>query len=178
MKTKLSNIKYNKMLYDSKPVSFDEFVDNKYDKIHHQLYIDALSKFIKTLNDNNCTTIKEFKNKYNIIELKNDEYWKPSSIIYITKTYPYKKTQVDLTNFWNTYQEHKNDEFTNIKFTDSKYNIAIFELIGIDYINGKCKIRNKENNSEFCIPFNRLNKDIIVGEDYSLANLFSSKIEF
>ena len=178
MQNEISNIRYNKMLYDSKPVRFDEFITNKYDKIHHQLYEDALQKFILSLGDESCKTIRDFKKKYNIIEFKNDEYWQPSSIVYITKTYPFKKHRVDLTEYWNFYQEHKDDVFTNIKFFEENQDVSNFELINIDYIKGLVQLRDKLNFREFWVPFNKINKNIEVGEDYSLANLFSSKINF
>jgi len=41
------NKKYNDMLYDTKPVKFSDFISNKYNIVHKQLYNLALSKYIK-----------------------------------------------------------------------------------------------------------------------------------
>ncbi len=178
MQNNVSNIKYNQLLYNSRPVRFDEYITNKYDKIHHQLFEDALKKFILSLNDPECKTITDFKSMYNFIEFKDDEYWKPSKIVYITKKYPFKKKTVDLKEYWNTYQEDKNELISNIKFNNEKMHIDMFELIDIDYIKGKVKLRNKMKNTEFWTRFDRINDSIEVSDDYSLANLFSSKINF
>lgn len=178
MQNEVSNIKYNQLLYNSRPVRFDEFMTNKYDKIHHQLFEDALLKFILSLNDPECKSIKDFKKLYNFIEFKNDEYWQPSKMVYITKSYPYKKRNVDLTEFWNTYQETKNESIENVKFDSEQKHIDMFELTDIDYIKGKVKLRDKMKNIEFWTTFNRINDKINVADDYSLKNLFSSKITF
>lgn len=37
---------YNEMFYDSRPVTLDEMLSSKYDKIHDELYIDALKKCV------------------------------------------------------------------------------------------------------------------------------------
>ena len=36
---------YNNLLYESRPVKFKDFIDNKYNIVHQQLYEDALHNF-------------------------------------------------------------------------------------------------------------------------------------
>ena len=155
-----SNIinRYDDMLYESRPSSLNEFINNKYNDVHNQLYNDALNKYIKTVvntyindkfiqvfNDNitslsNYDNFDEFYDNYDktdyvhkaleslsinvkqcikmlydikkqnenidnnilkniyidliyklykryhkIVEIKNSEYWMPSSIFIIAK---------------------------------------------------------------------------------------------
>ena len=40
---------YNDMLYDSRPVSINEYISDKYNVIHNKLYNDALNKYLDSL---------------------------------------------------------------------------------------------------------------------------------
>ena len=62
--------KYNEMIYSSRPVKFTEYITNQYDKIHDELYTDALNKFLDDVS-NNIDKFEQFKNysdKTDIIE--------------------------------------------------------------------------------------------------------------
>ena len=60
--------------------------------------------FDKYLNNKSLTLIDRFKiitetaykNNHKIIEIKNEEYWMPSSIIIISNSYPYSQHKIDL----------------------------------------------------------------------------------
>ena len=64
MKSYTNISEYNEMLYDSGPVSINEYLSEKYNIIHNMLYNDALEKYIKAL-------IKEYIN-YNFINEWNN----------------------------------------------------------------------------------------------------------
>ena len=44
--------RYDDMIYESSPVSLNEFISNKYNNVHNELYEDALNKYIYSLIDN------------------------------------------------------------------------------------------------------------------------------
>ena len=90
--------KYNEMIYSSRPVKFTEYITNQYDKIHDELYTDALNKFLDDVS-NNIDKFEQFKNysdktdiieNTKIFEIKMKEYWMPSSILVMCKKYPYR----------------------------------------------------------------------------------------
>ena len=77
MKSYTNISEYNEMLYDSGPVSINEYISEKYNIVHNKLYNDALEKYLKSLiikyvnNDfiiewNNIQINSE--NEYEIIE--------------------------------------------------------------------------------------------------------------
>ena len=68
--------KYNEMIYSSRPVKFTEYITNQYDKIHDELYTDALNKFLDDVS-NNIDKFEQFKNysdKKDIIEKSLTDY--------------------------------------------------------------------------------------------------------
>lgn len=42
---------YDDMLYESRPISFNEFINDKLNKVHKELYLNALSKYYKDIID-------------------------------------------------------------------------------------------------------------------------------
>ena len=61
------NKKYNDMLYDTKPVKFSDFISNKYNIVHKQIYENAINSYIK-----DWLYIKELLSEINILNSKND----------------------------------------------------------------------------------------------------------
>lgn len=55
--TNNSNIinRYDDMLYENRPVSLNEFLTNKYNNVHNELYNSALDKYIHSLSDKYVT---------------------------------------------------------------------------------------------------------------------------
>ena len=47
--------RYDDMLYDSRPVSLHEFLSDKYNAVHEELYNNALNKYITSLIDKHFT---------------------------------------------------------------------------------------------------------------------------
>ena len=79
---------------------------------------------------------------------------------------PYTKKYFSLDKYWN-YVQSKNDyNISDIKLTESKINDA--ELVELNYIKGKAKMYSKIEDIEFDVPFEYLNKDIGVSENYNL----------
>lgn len=52
---------YSDMLYDSRPVSFSEYMSNKYDILHHNMYEAALNAFIEEWLNNKQSYIGKSK---------------------------------------------------------------------------------------------------------------------
>ena len=66
----MSNVSnYNRMLYNSGPISFSDAVAEKPDKIHQQLYRDALQKYFVEHPEYSL-----YRSAYHFIEIKNNEY--------------------------------------------------------------------------------------------------------
>ena len=261
---KLSNIvnRYDDLLYESRPSSFNEFINNKYNDVHNQLYQDALNKFItefvgkyidsefiysfysifkdiyddvnyvnktnvekfdviynKSINtdiiNNNLTilgvnfkiTLRTlyditlnyiningnlsyddsliFKTAYNnvvynlykkyhkIVEIKNSEYWMPSSIFIINKIAPFNKNVIDLSNYWNMNQSNNNSELSDLKITNE--NIDDSEITEINYVSGKAKLYSRATDIEYEVPFKYLNENTNVSDEMILSNSFITK---
>ena len=78
--TRIKN--YDKLWYNDTPVKYSDYVSNKYNDIHKQLYNDAVNKLLNDIYiDYGCENLDAFLGKIKIIEIKNNEYWKPSSVI-------------------------------------------------------------------------------------------------
>lgn len=173
--------KYNNLIYASRPVKFSEYINSQYDKIHDELYLDALNKFLDDV-DNNKDKYGQFKNytdkndiieNTKIIEIKMKEYWIPSSIIVICKKYPYKRKKYSLEPYWNTYQDKSKIQVSNIKMLDEEINDA--EILYLDYINGKAKVESRMNDIQFNVDFEYITEDTMISEEYSLENNFTNK---
>jgi len=248
---KLSNVvnRYDDLLYESRPSSFNELINNKYNEVHNQLYQDALNKFISKLvstyidsdfiysfynifnNSNNFdelydtalntniintnltilginikvslktlynTTLdyintngnveneylifdgiyndiicKLYKKYHKIIEIKNSEYWMPSSIFIIDKITPFNKKVVDLSSYWNMIQSNDNSELSDLKITDE--NIDDSEITEINYVSGKAKLYSRATDIEYEVPFKYLNENTNVSDEMILSNSFLTK---
>lgn len=120
------------------------------------------------------TCKKYFIKSHKIIEIKNSEYWQPSTIVIIGKRRPYRKTHIDLKPWWNWYQSKKDKVITDIKITkDILYDS---ELVFLDYVKGIAYMRTKLDGIEYTVDFDFLDENIAVSDDYSLKNTFTSKI--
>lgn len=162
---------YNDLMYDSSPVKFNDYVTNKYNIIHKELYEEALKKLFIYLN----IDINNVNNNYKIIEIKNTEFFLPSSVILISKTFPFNKETYDLTNYWPEYIFNKYN-INDINYNIEKYNDL--EIIYIDYIKGIVVMESRYNNVKLNVSFDLIDKDNIkIGESYSLKNLFSNKLK-
>ena len=113
-------------------------------------------------------------NKYHkFIEVKNSEYWMPSSVYIINKVKPFLKKVIKLDEFWNNIQSNSNSEWNEIKMTNE--NILDSELTYINYVSGIAKMYSKSNDMTYEIPFKYLNSDTNVSDEMTLENTFTYK---
>jgi hypothetical protein len=166
-------VKYDKLDYKSGPVKVSDYISNKYDYIHNVLYLDALKglyidlkqKYENTNNNNYpFLTFEDFLAKNNIIEIKKKEYFLPSVVIIRSKTFPYIEKKYSLDDYWNAYQFMKNiKKETTILYPEDIKNDA--EMIYIDYVKGKAKMRSKSSGEEYWISFEFIDCDTPISLD-------------
>ena len=120
--------------------------------------------------------INEFKNNHKFIEIKNKEYWQPSSVYVISKVKPFNKYLVDLKLYWNNYQSMSNFNVSNIKI-NKEYNLNDAEIIGINYVSGIAKMYSKLMDETYEVPFEYLDDNTKVSEEMSLQNTFGYMLQ-
>lgn len=141
--------------------------------------IDDLRNIINKTNTNlvdivTSNMIDRFLNKHKIIEKKNTEYWQPSSIIIYSTEYPYSKTTVDLSKWWNMNQSYDNLKIENIKILEDNIKDATIE--DIDYVRGKVKVYSKLYDIHYIVDFNFIKDDTEI-DDELIQNTFVNKIK-
>jgi len=147
------------------------------DELNIDNIINKLSKVITTSNVNLKKIMSQqfidiFFSTHKIIEVKNSEYWMPSSIIIYNRIYPYTKKIIDLTPYWNTYQDHSDLTLSTIKMTDE--NILDSQIQSFDYVRGKAQMYSKMNDMNYEIDFDYLGKDVDLSEEM-LTDTFTYK---
>jgi hypothetical protein len=123
-------------------------------------YLDQSNKSILKLFREYVLSL--YKINHKVIEIKNDEYWMPSSIIIISNVSPYTKKVESLEKYWNNIQSKDDLNVSDIKLTD--YDINDAEIIDINYVSGKAQLRSKLNDMKFEVPFEYINKNLDVNE--------------
>lgn len=108
-----------------------------------------------------------YKKNHKIVEIKNSEYWMPSSIVIISNVSPYVKRTLSLEKYWNNLQSKDEYNISDIKLTD--YQVNDSELIELNYVKGIAKMRSKQNDMIFEVPFEYLNRNIDVSDEMSLS---------
>lgn len=176
MKSNVGN--YDKMLYESTIVDVDSYIRSKLDDIHAKIFMDALeAMFNATLKFNENyeeDTLDEFLDDFRMKEIKADEYFKPSNIVFYEKKFPYRRIDVDLTPWWNDFQAQIVDKDLDDKMIDEE-DKTYGEAIYVDYINGKTKIRNRMTGKEFWVS-NEYVKNLI-DNDKMLGNTFGHMLK-
>ena len=121
--------------------------------------------------------IKEMYLKtHRIIEVKNFEYWQPSSILIITVVRPITKRKVDLTPWWNTYQEYKDLQIDKLMATIDE-NLVDAKITYIDYVKGKSKVYSKHFDKEATVDLNYVHVNSEVNDESTLSNTFTYKLK-
>lgn len=171
-------LKYDSLEYLTQKIRFNDYIANKSDIVHEQLYVSALNKCIEKLVSKSGLSKDEYMNTHIFIEIKNTEYWMPSKVCIKQTVSPFKVEKIDLKEYWDDYQyvdEHK--KFDSI-FVEGIEDINGLEVIDINYISGKAKFRNKYTGVEFWKDFKYLNEDTVYNDDYkSLKNTFTYKLQ-
>ena len=149
----MNNNLQNKIFDNNLPISFSDFTNNHIEKIHKELFNNALKKF----EDDRKNDDENFSlDNYRIIEIKDENhYLLPSDILLINK-HGFNKEKVSLKKYWNT-------NYTNIespyKFNDlliDEENKKHIDIEDIDYVHGKIKFKNKFNNKTFMIDKSKI----------------------
>ena len=117
----------------------------------------------------------KYKNTHRFFEIKNDEYWKPSSVMIIGVMHPYTKKTIDLDEWWNYYQEKKQQSISKIKLLEDQINDS--EVIYINYVTGKAKMRSKLEGIEYDVDFDYLSDETEVADEYTLSDTFSARLK-
>lgn len=174
-------LKYDDLLYKSGPIQVNDFLSDKCNDIHKQLYIRALDKFIEEyINLNNLEiSIEDFKKNYKFIEIKKDEYFKPSKVLIKDTNPPFSILEgkaIDLSKYWDKYEFNTNyKDLSEILFDEDSIKDA--ELIYIDYVKGKGKFRSKFTDKRFWVDFKYINDNTKIDKDsFSLENTFTYKL--
>lgn len=173
-------LKYDDLLYKSGPIQVNDFLNDKYDDIHKQLYNRALNKFIEEyIQTNNLDiSIENFKKNYKFIEIKKDEYFKPSKVLIKSVKVPFgilEGKAIDLSKYWDKYEFNTNfKDLSEILFDEDSIKDA--ELIYIDYVKGKGKFKSKFTEKSFWVDFKFINNNTKINKDsFSLENTFTYK---
>lgn len=167
----VTNIKnYDRQIYDSGIVKFNDFVNNTYDIIHEKLYNAALEEFVKDMasKEEPAVTPEEYKRTHTLIEFKDDEYYKPSTVLVISKKRPYTKQTYYLLDYWNTYYYKSKKFLSNI--LESNGDDLYYEITHIDYIRGIITLESKITGDIIETTFDKLNKYTLLSEELRLDN--------
>ena len=140
-------------------------------KSHIEKYMNQKSQTIHDLYKE--AVCKLYKRYHKIVEIKQSEYWQPSSIFIINKISPFNKITVDLSKYWNMIQSNESSNINDLKIT--KENIEDSELIEINYVSGKAKLQSRTEDIIYEVPFKYLDENINVSDDMILSNSFISK---
>lgn len=202
MKTTIQT--YHDMIYDSRPVKFTEFMSDKYDNIHRELFVDANNKAIKAyidyVKENRSlidsryvfNSVDDFKEKVNVIELKETEYWKPSFVLWRTKIFPYRvislvesgkegkfsskyhRGKMSLAPWWNMYQKFEDKDIANIQLGGEQVND--FRVISLNYVQGTAQLISKTTDKIITVPFEYLNENTEIDDSMLLSHTFTSML--
>lgn len=168
-------IGYNRLgewiLFVNKDTEFNNILNIDNVRYHVEKYMKTKSKSINDLYIE--AVCKLYKKYHKIVEIKNSEYWKPSSIFIIDRISPFQKHIISLSKYWNMIQSNETSELEDLKI--SSENILDSELIEINYVTGKAKLQSRTNDLIYEVPFKYLNENINVSDDMILSNSFISK---
>lgn len=158
-------ISYN---FDNKTIEneFNNIFNNLYSDIYNTTYNTYISYIYKTYL-NSKEHINNYYNSYNIIKLKQDD--NNLEILNMYKKYPFTKTKIDLSGYWNNIKYYNNNYLLtskNIDINDLKYKISNEDLSNYyieyyDYIKEKIQLGNNLNDDKITISFNDLNTKML-----------------
>ena len=165
------NSKYN-------PITFNDVITDKRYILHNKLYNDALNKYFleqynKYVKENNLnnydynTYLHEFIHKKHWVEtnINKDNYFLPSSVICINKTFPFTKEKINLEKYWNNEYLNKQKPNMDEHIINNDNKLYQYEVCYYDYVNGNVVLNNKLNDDELELKFNELNNKIKINEN-------------
>ena len=139
-----------------------------------------LNKLVKRTNIGMTYKLRKYAAElyaagHRFLEIKNSEYWQPSSIIVIGNNRPYSKHSVFLGPYWNYNQSKEELDIKNVKMKEDPIRDA--EIIYLDYVKGIAHMRTRLTGEEFKIPFEYLNENSDVSDELSLKDTFTYKLQ-
>lgn len=146
-------------------------IDNN-DKLSINILLEKYNRKIKTIITN--IFVFYFKKSHKFIEIKNNEYWKPSSVYVIGAKYPYNKTVVNLEKYWNMYQNKNIFDINKLKIIKDE-NILDSQIEELNYLTGKAKMYSKSADLTYEVDFDYINENTNVDNDILLENTFTYK---
>lgn len=161
--------KYNNLMTSDGMLSdINSVVEEKNEYIHKEAYEYAKKKFIEA---------NEKYKDYKFIEIRNIDWRVPSKCIVVEKKWPFTKKRIDLSKYWpKQYVNKDNETWTNLKINDDDI-IYNYEIVYIDYVKGKVKVRSKLTQDEQWINFTEISKDIEVSDEISMQDTFIEKYQ-
>lgn len=158
MKTKSVVESYNRLIYESGPIKVSDFISSVPDKVHNEMYKEALKKFF--------IDYPQFDNKnIKIIEVKDKEYWMPSKIKLIDYTKkPLQRYEFSLEKYWdNIYcKKEKDGSIPEVLGSDND------RLNYLDYVQGKATMLDKYNNETYKVDFKYLGNEIELSDEFNV----------
>lgn len=159
---------YSTLNFDNSVFSVSDIVSNKGQNIYKQLYETALMNYIRK-NLPQYDTLENFTNDYIIIENPSLDYnVAPKEVSLRSKSDITKSISIDLEEYWPNYS-YINGGSNDVIMTETIY--ANYELISVDFMRNIAIMKNKENNIEYSIPLNKIDKNTPISEDFR-RNIF------
>lgn len=160
---------YGELLLILDDVKYDSDIESQEKRKIIINYINNVN--IEINNDFKNEALNMYKTNHRVIEIKNDEYWKPSSIVIISNVMPFSKQKVKLDRYWNNIQNMDEYNIEDLKISNEQIKDA--EIVELNYVKGIAKMRSKSTDIEFEVPFNYLNENVEVNEELSSTNFIS-----
>lgn len=136
-------------------IKYNDYLNNKYDEIHKQLYEAALENFI--IDNKNEIFVKN-NIKYIELQNKNDKYNTPSKllILYINDNNIKCSIIKSLSKYWPDTSQYMYNDIDKIKVCKNKIKDA--KMININYVLGEITFESDLNGVIYTVPFNKINK--------------------
>ncbi len=146
-------------------VTVGEMLSGKYDDIHKQLYSAALDRYVS------YTGID--KDSYRFVEVPASYYDTPGKVQVVSKEYPYKRTTVDLTDYWEPYMFKDGCSYLAI----DEMTVASAEVKYRDYVRGYAEMESRITGYQYTAAL----KDVpVTAKEYpdenSVSNTFGYKV--
>ena len=174
----MNNAKYDRLNYKNTICSVDNYVNEKLDSIHKQLFDDALNDwFNDSKNELGYEDLDSFLSDYTMYEEKSMKYYEPSKITMMQKKLPHTIYKIDLADWWNdTQYDIIIDRSIEEKLIDEEAK-KYLEITYIDYINDKMKLVDKMTGDEYWIDSKYVTEDIKLADEFSLKNTFGELLK-
>jgi hypothetical protein len=148
-------------------VTVSDVITAKQDHAHNELFDVALAKYLS------YSGLDE--SSYSFVELKGSYFDSPSRVQVISMEYPYTRTIVDLTPFWEDYCF---DEKISYLKLDNEMTVETSEIIYRDYARGYAELRSKMTGRIYKVSLKDLDKSIPdVEDEISMPHTFGYKLK-